>query len=349
MLPYNAMRVLIIGAQGQLGTDLRRVLPADTVGMDLPAFDVCRADQVRAVLARERPDCVINCAAQTNVDRCELEPGEAFAVNAHGAMHVAQAAAEVGARVIYISTDYVFGGDGERAEPYTESDRPMPLNVYGASKLAGEHLTLAYQPRSLVVRTSGLYGHAGARGKGGNFVETMLRLAASQKLIRVVADQRLSPTSTVELADRLVALLQCNAQGIVHVAAADGCTWFEFAREIFAVVGLEVDLQPVATSEYPVQALRPALSALRSERLEALGVPPCRAWRAMLREYLPARPQPAGVNAAAVDRPPDRAPPTAHSGAGGASEGAHVLGHPPHHGRRDANARQPGQEFWDRI
>lgn len=285
------MRIVLIGSEGQLGTDLRRVLPPDTVGVDFPAFDVRRPEQVRDVLARERPAWVINCAAQTNVDGCEVEPEEAFAINAIGALHVAQAAAEVGARVVYISTDYVFGGDRERTVPYTELDRPAPLSVYAASKLAGEHLTCAYQPRSLIVRTAGLYGHAGARGKGGNFVETMLRLAASGKPLRVVADQRLSPTSTVALAERLVALLQRDAEGLVHVAAADHCTWYEFACEIFALAGLEVAVEPVPTSAYLVKAQRPAFSALGSMRLRELGVPPCGAWREMLRDYIKARPQ----------------------------------------------------------
>lgn len=292
------MRIVLIGSEGQLGTDLRRVLPPETVAVDLPACDVRRPEQVAQVLQRTRPDWVINCAAQTNVDRCELEPDEAFAVNARGALHVARAAAEVKARVVYISTDYVFGGDGSPPSAYVESDRPAPVNVYGASKLAGEHLTRAFQPRGLMVRTSGLFGHAGARGKGGNFVETMLRLAASQRPIHVVDDQRLSPTSTAELADRLLALLACDADGVVHVAAADDCTWFEFAREIFAFLRLDIDVRPVPTSQYPVKAQRPALSALRSARLAALGVPPCRPWRAMLHDYLRARPQPVGIPAA---------------------------------------------------
>lgn len=302
------MRIVLIGSDGQLGTDLRRVLPPDTLGVDLPAFDVRQPEQVRALFERERPDWVINCAAQTNVDRCELEPDDAFACNARGALHVARRAAEVGARVAYISTDYVFGGDGPRRAAYTESDRPMPVNVYGASKLAGEHLTRAFQPRGLIVRTAGLFGHAGARGKGGNFVESMLRLAAAGRPIRVVDDQRLSPTSTVELADRLVALLQRNAEGLLHVAAPDDCTWFEFARAIFAFLQLDIAVRPVSTAEYPLEARRPTLSALRSERLADLGVPPCRPWREMLHDYLRARPQPIGIPAA-IDTPP--APPPA--------------------------------------
>jgi len=291
-------RVLVIGWQGQLGADLRRCFPAGTLGVDYPECDVRDQRQVEATVAGARPQWVINCAAQTNVDGCEHDPHAAFAVNAVGAWHVARAAARWGARVIYISTDYVFGARPTRDGAFSEDDCPAPLNVYGASKLAGEHLTLACSARNLVVRTSGLYGHAGARGKGGNFVETMLRLAATGQPIRVVNDQRLSPTSTVALATRLAALLSCPTGGIVHVAAPDACSWFEFASEIFAYAQLAVDISAVPSSHYPTIATRPALSALTSRRLADLGIPACPPWRQMLHEYLRTRPVPPLTSAA---------------------------------------------------
>jgi len=284
------MRVFLIGSKGQLGTDLLRVLPADTVGVDYPECDVRSPQQIEAALSAAGPTWVINCAAQTNVDGCEQDPEQAFAINALGALHVARAAARAGARVMYLSTDYVFGGAPPEGEAYTEDDRPAPVNVYGASKLAGEHLTLACNAANLVVRTSGLYGHAGARGKGGNFVETMLRSAASGRAIRVVSDQRLSPTSTAALAPRLLALLVRGAHGVVHLAAADACSWFEFAREVFAFLRLDVDLSAVTSAEYPTVARRPTLSALQSRRLGDLDVPTCPSWREMLHEYLRTRP-----------------------------------------------------------
>ncbi len=283
-------RVLLIGSRGQLGSDLLRVLPHDTVGVDYPECDVRDQQQVEAAVAAARPAWVINCAAQTDVDGCEREPQDAFAINALGAWHVARSATRLAARVMYISTDYVFGGAPARGTAYVEDDCPSPVNVYGASKLAGEHLTLACDRANLVVRTSGLYGHAGARGKGGNFVETMLRLAAGKRPIRVVRDQRLSPTSTVALASRLVALLGCQAGGIVHMAAAYSCSWFEFASEIFAYAQLPVDVSPISSSEYTTVARRPALSALGSRRLAELGIPACPGWREMLHEYLRTRP-----------------------------------------------------------
>ena len=284
------MKTLLIGGRGQLGHDLAALLGDDAIVLDLPEFDVTDAGRVEAALREHRPRWVINCAAQTNVDRCEDEVAEAFAINAQGARHVAQAAERVQATAVFISTDYVFGADAGRLLACGESDVPGPVNVYGASKLAGEHLTLAYSSRALVVRTSGLYGHAGARGKGGNFVETMLRLAREKQPIRVVEDQYLSPTSTVECAAKVLNLCQLGARGVVHVAASDYCSWFQFAREIFDHVGLRPSFSPIASSEYPAKARRPAMSALRSERLPALCVDPCRNWQEMLYEYLETRP-----------------------------------------------------------
>jgi dTDP-4-dehydrorhamnose reductase len=248
---------------------------------------------------------VVNCAGLTNVDWCEDHLAEAFAVNATGAAHVARAAEAVGAAVVYISSDYVFGAAGPRDEPYSEDDRPGPVNGYGVSKLAGEHLTQAYNARALVVRTCGLYGHAGARGKAGtergrgsgNFVETLLRLAGERTTIRVVDDQCVSPTSTAACAARLAALIERRACGLYHVAAPDCCTWYELAQALFAHEGRDVDLRPISSAEYAARARRPAWSALRSVRLERAGVPLCPPWQAMLHEYLrtrAARCQPVG-------------------------------------------------------
>ena len=283
------MRIILIGSNGQLGTDLRKVLPPETLALDWPEFDVRQSDQVREVFQRERPEQVINCAAMTNVDLCEDETSEAFAVNTLGALHVARCAEEVGAAVYYVSTDYVFGADTTRTEPYTEDDTPGPINVYGASKLAGEHLTIGYNSRACVIRTCGLYGHAGARGKGGNFIETMLRLANEGKPIRVVNDQRLSPTSTAECARCIRDLGERRVIGLYHVAAPDSCTWFEFSRAIFECAHLNADPQPISTHEYQVRARRPMMSALQTRRLTRIGVEACSPWLDMLHEYMNTR------------------------------------------------------------
>lgn len=281
--------VVVIGAQGQLGTDLLRMLPPDTVGLDWPEFDVSNQTQITETFQSLRPAEVINCAAATDVDGCESDPARAFAVNATGAGWVAKAAAAVGARVIYISTDYVFGGATERTAPLLERDMPHPVNVYGVTKLAGELLTRLGNAQSLVVRTCGLFGHAGARGKGGNFVETMLRLAAQDKPVRVVHDQRLTPTSTLACSRALVALLDTDATGIIHVAAADMCTWYEFTNEIFVQAGARAELRPITSAEYPLPARRPPFSALGTSRADLLGAAACPSWRVMLHEYLQGR------------------------------------------------------------
>ncbi len=291
------MRVALIGAHGQLGTDLRARLGPDCLAVDWPEFDVLRPAEVTRTLRTYGPDVVINCAAQTNVDQCEDEAEAAFRVNACGAQHVARAAEACGAAVVYLSTDYVFGRAGTTATAYCEDDLPGPLSVYGTSKLAGEHLTCAGNRRALIVRTCGLYGHAGARGKGGNFVETMLRLGQAGKPVRVVSDQRLSPTSTVVCAERLIMLVQRRATGLVHVAARDSCTWHEFAQAIFDLAGMPIAVEPITTAQFGARAPRPAMSALRSTRLAALDVPPCPGWRAMLQEYLRTRADHRGTTA----------------------------------------------------
>jgi len=283
------MKTAVIGAQGQLGSDLCARLAGDVIGLDLPEFDVQQPDRVQAVLGEVLPDVVINCAALTNVDACEDHIDEALAVNALGAAHVAQAAERVGAALLYISTDYVFGQDTCRRQPYTEDDAPGPVNVYGASKLAGEHLTAVASTRWTIVRTCGLYGLAGAAGKGGNFVETMLRLAGEGKPLRVVSDQRVSPTSTWELAGKIAELIQVGPCGLLHVAAPDNCSWHEFAQAILDRERPGVSVEAVRSDQYKTRAKRPAQSALAGSRLAEVGIEPCRPWPEMLHEYLDAR------------------------------------------------------------
>jgi dTDP-4-dehydrorhamnose reductase len=283
---------MVLGANGQLGTDLVRALGAAAIAVTRAECDVRDADRVATVIREHRPAAVVNCAAATNVDGAEDEPRTAFEVNACAALHVARAADEIGATTVYVSTDYVFGSDACRLLPYVESDRPGPLNAYGASKLAGEHLTSAACRRTVVVRTASLYGHAGARGKGGNFVETMLRMAGDGRPLRVVCDQFMSPMSTTGCASSIVALLQGDAHGVHHIAPSDSCSWFEFACEIFRHYGLKPDLSPVPMSTYPTRARRPRFSALSSERPSSLGRV---SWRTLLHEYLESRPaRPAG-------------------------------------------------------
>ncbi|MDQ7841263.1 MAG: dTDP-4-dehydrorhamnose reductase [bacterium] len=283
----SSPRVAIIGATGQLGSDLVRAMEDRApVGLSHADIEVTDGPCVLDRLAAIAPDVVINCAAFHRVDECEVRPEEAFRVNALGARNVALTCARLGALAVYISTDYVFGGEAGR--PYVEGDPPRPINVYGASKLAGEHLVAAVAPRHLIVRVSSLFGVAGASGKGGSFVETMIRKARAGEAIRVVDDIVMSPTYTADAAAALRGLIAGGHTGIAHASNAGACSWFEFARAIFALLGWEVDLQPQRSADQPAAARRPRYSALESSRLLALGLVQA-PWEDALRRYLEAK------------------------------------------------------------
>lgn len=282
------MNVAIIGAIGQLGTDLVRALGEaggyETRALTHDEIEVADPEAVRAALTQARPNVVVNCAAFHRVDECEDRPEDAMRVNALGALHVARACASLGALCVYVSTDYVFSGEQRR--PYVESDAPGPINVYGASKLAGEHLTVLTSPRWLVVRTASLFGVTPARAKKGNFVETMLAKARAGDTIRVVDDIRMSPTYAHDAARALERLIRQGAVGYLHLTNAGSCTWHEFATQILASAGLGARVVPVRSSEYPTRARRPKDSSLASLRVDD-GVRRClRPWRDALAAYL---------------------------------------------------------------
>lgn len=283
------MRIALIGARGQLGRDLEPRLPGEIIGLDLPECDVRCEEQVARHMDEIRPNLVVNCAGLTDVEGCENGIAEAMAVNATGAAAVARQAARCQAAVMYISSDYVFGVEQERTAPYSEQDSPGPINIYGASKLAGEHLSRILNPCSFIVRSCGLFGHGRAAGKGGNFVETVLDLAAQGRKLRVVNDQRVSPTNTAALADRLAVLAGTEAYGLYHIAAPDSCTWYEFAVEILRCRKVNAEIEPISSRNYATRARRPAMSALVSVRSQEAGISSCPPYREMLREYLHTR------------------------------------------------------------
>jgi dTDP-4-dehydrorhamnose reductase len=290
------MRLLVFGGWGQLGTDLAAVCEGrhDLVRPRRAEVDVVDVETVADAVSSARPDWVLDLAAFHKVEACEESPSSAFEVNAVGAWNVAVAARRVGARSLFVSTDYVF--DGERREGYVEDDPPRPLNVYGVSKAAGERAVAIADPASVVVRASGLFGHAGSSGKGGNFVETMLSKAAAGGPISVVDDLVFSPTSTRDLAERIVMLVENGAPaGIYHGANAGSCSWYRFAQEIFRVAGSDVDLAPRASDAAGVR--RPSRSILLDTRSTAAGLPPGRPWQEALRWYLEARRAPSTVGA----------------------------------------------------
>lgn len=280
----NRRRVAVIGSAGQLGTDLVEALQShetfEVIPLTRAQADCTDAESVRKAVLQLRPRIVVNCAAFVRVDECEDQPQDAFAVNALGALHIARACAEADSMCVYVSTDYVF--DGSKAGPYSESDSAYPVNVYGASKLAGEILVRQTAPHWLIVRAASLFGRTGARGKGGNFVETILAKAKMGEPLRIVNDVRMSPTYTRDAATALVGLVEAGADGIVHLTNDGACTWHEFAEQILDLVGLRVSIDPVSSKEYPTPARRPKNSVLRSER----SLVKLRSWKDALRAYL---------------------------------------------------------------
>ena len=259
------MRILITGANGQLGCDLQRTLAShELILMDIPTFDLTKSSCEEQV-ASAQSDLVIHAAAYTDVDGAEHQPDLAMAVNAQGTEWVARGAARAKARLIYISTDYVF--DGLKKTPYLEIDMANPLNQYGKSKLEGERRALDLCPNSLVVRTSWLYGT-----HGKNFVNTMMRLAVEQPELRVVADQRGCPTNAADLAQALAQMLRVNMRGIVHATGTGDCTWYELASAIVSVMGRQNPIHPITTAEAGRRAARPGYSVLANRVLKQSGI-----------------------------------------------------------------------------
>ncbi|MBO0727968.1 MAG: dTDP-4-dehydrorhamnose reductase [Acidimicrobiaceae bacterium] len=284
--------VVVVGAAGQLGSDLlevwRRERPQDRlVELTHAELEVADLESVRRVLLPEGPQLVLNVAAYNLVDQAETDAKTAFEVNAIGPRNVALVVEELGAVIVHISTDYVFSGAGRR--PYIEDDPVDPGSVYGASKAAGEMLVRATTSRHFLVRTSGLYGVAGARGKGGNFVDTMLRLAAEGRPIRVVDDQVLTPTCTTDLAGQILLLTETRAYGTYHATCQGECSWYAFAAEIFRQAGLNASLEPQSTAEAGRPAARPPYSVLENRGLRELGIDVMPGWREALEHYLSAK------------------------------------------------------------
>jgi dTDP-4-dehydrorhamnose reductase len=273
---------LVTGAHGQLGRALcarcaARGLPFE--GRDLDTIDISNADEVEAWIGGARPQVVVNCAAHTAVDDCEAQPELAMRVNGAAVAHLAAACNRAGARLVQVSTDYVFSGRGAR--PYREDDPPAPRSVYGRSKLRGEELA-AQAEQHLIVRTAWLYGHG-----GHHFVAAIRRqIDDGARTLRVVADQRGSPTFCDDLAQAIADLVEGGAAGVVHAVNAGSTSWHGFAEEIVRLVGAEVEVVPVATSEYPRPAPRPAYSVLDTARLERLLRRPMPSWQDALGRYL---------------------------------------------------------------
>lgn len=285
------MKVLVTGARGQLGTDLCQALQDfQLIPLTHGDIEISDMSSVKQVFNKYKPDVVINTAAYVRVDDCETEQDKAFKVNALGARNAAVAAQELGAKLVHISTDYVFGGEGgPRTIPYTEFNTPIPLSIYGKSKLAGENFVRHLCRKHFIVRSSGLFGVAGASGKGGNFVETILKLAQEREELKVVDDQVISPTYTRDLAGKIAQLLNTEYYGVFHITNRGSCSWYEFAKEILKQAGVKTPVIPITSGQYPQKAARPGFSALDNYHLRLLGMDDMRPWQEALRDYMMAK------------------------------------------------------------
>ncbi|MCL1799686.1 MAG: dTDP-4-dehydrorhamnose reductase [Eggerthellaceae bacterium] len=288
------MRILICGAGGQLGHELTRLLEqgvgeigpipaayrgAEVTKTDVAALDITDASAVERLVAAGAFDLVINCAAMTNVDGCEEQEDAAYRINAQGAENLARAAARQGAKIVHVSTDYVFSGD-EAAER-VEGDPTGPQSAYGRTKLAGELLVAAANPRHFIVRTAWLYGYVGK-----NFVKTIMALARDRGAIRVVDDQRGNPTSANDLAYEILRIAETEDFGTYHATNKGTCSWFEFACAIVDGAGIPCEKTPCATADFPRPAKRPTFSSLRNKRLEDTIGDEMRTWQDALADYL---------------------------------------------------------------
>ncbi|KYD19084.1 dTDP-4-dehydrorhamnose reductase [Saccharococcus caldoxylosilyticus] len=276
------MKVVVTGAKGQLGTDLVHSLADrgyEVYGYGREELDITNFDQVKQIIGKVNPDVVIHAAAYTKVDLAESEPDKAFLINAYGTRNVAVASGAVGAKLVYISTDYVF--DGTANVPYNEFAPTNPLSVYGKSKLAGEQFVRDLHSKFFIVRTSWVYGK-----HGNNFVKTMLKLAQERDELMVVHDQIGCPTYTVDLANCVLELIQTEKYGIYHVSNSGYCSWYEFAKAIFEEVGIEVKVNPCTTKDFPRPAPRPAYSVFEHMALRLNGFGEMREWEKALQEFI---------------------------------------------------------------
>lgn len=273
--------ILVVGANGMLGRDMMALIGDAARGVDIDEIDITSLESTERIIRTLRPGTVINCAAYTDVDGCESNVETAMQVNGEGVAHLAMASREIGARLVHVSTDYVF--DGGKGSPYVEDDAPCPLGVYGESKLAGE-MNAAFNPDHLVVRTQWLFGL-----HGNNFVETMLRLAAEKDELAVVDDQIGSPTWTVDLARAIAALLKTGHRGIYHAANSGYCSWNSFAKAIFEENGLSVRVNGMTTAQLNRPARRPLYSTLDCSKLEQDTGFRAQPWRSALKAYLQLR------------------------------------------------------------
>jgi len=280
------MKILLIGADGQLGTDIQKVIDrVELIPLSIADIDVTNKERSLSVINKHKPDVVINTSAYHRVDDCEEYDQLAFQVNAIGVKNLCLACRENNSTLVHISTDYVF--DGNKGKPYTEDDCPNPGTVYGISKLAGELYVRYMLKKYFIARTCGLFGVAGCLGKGGgNFIESMLKLSKEKPVLRVVNDQIVGPTYTYDLAYKINQLIRTENYGLYHITNKGQCSWYDFAKKIFELTGTKVKLEKATTSEFKAKATRPAFSVLEHKSLKRIGLDDMRSWDKALEAYL---------------------------------------------------------------
>jgi dTDP-4-dehydrorhamnose reductase len=285
------MKIALIGADGQLGTDIYKYFTdcgLSIIPLTENEIDVCDSKICSNVLLQLKPEIIINTAAFNMVDACEEETSKAFAVNSVGVKNVAEICVKTGSILIHFSTDFVFGGYDKR-EPYTEDDCPAPISAYGLSKLAGEYVIRYMLDKYYICRLCGLYGHAASISKGYNFVELMLKLAKEGRSLKVVDDQILTPTSTMDVTKKLYELIRIDRFGLYHITNTGQCSWYDFACEIFVQAGLDPDISAVSTAAFGAKAKRPGYSVLDNKRLRDAGLDDMRHWKEALADYIKER------------------------------------------------------------
>ena len=280
------MKIAVIGANGQLGTDLMEVLAAnhDVIGLNHNDVEITDIDSVKRVLSAIAPDLVLNTAAYHIVPEAEKFPDKAFTTNGAAVLNLAKISHDLNIRFLHYSTDYVF--DGKKQQPYTEDDSPGPLNVYATTKLAGEYFALNYSDKSYVVRVSGIYGKVPCRAKGGNFITTMVKLAKEKPEVRVVNDEILTPTPTYWIAKNTEALIKTDKYGLYHMSCEGEVSWYEFAKVIWDTLGLKTPLYAASVNDFPLVVKRPFYSVLENKNLNKIGINMMPEWKNSLKDFL---------------------------------------------------------------
>ncbi len=280
------MKLAVIGANGQLGTDLVEVLSAENnvIGLNHSDIEITNIDSIKNTLSSIKPAIVLNTAAYHIVPEAEKFPEKAFLINGIGSLNLAKVCQNLNIQLVHYSTDYVF--DGKKQKPYTEDDRPNPLSVYANTKLSGEYFVLNYSEKSYVIRVSGIYGKVPCRAKGGNFITTMIKLAKEKSEVRVVNDEVLTPTPTYEIAKNTAALVKTDAFGLYHMSCEGEVSWYEFAKVIWDTLKLTAPLYSASVKDFPLVVKRPFYSVLENQNLKKIGIYNMPDWRKALIEFL---------------------------------------------------------------